>query len=188
MDVTAYLTAFGLATAAGLNAWVPLLATGLLARWTDLIDVTGAFDVLTQTPVLISLAVVAAADFAGDKIPAVDHVLHAAGTVIAPATGVVAALAATNALDVSPALVTVIGLVAAETAHGTRMAIRPFSTVGTGGLGNPVLSLIEDAGAVVLSVLAIVLPVLAAIVIVVAATASWRIIRRLRRGRSQRAA
>jgi hypothetical protein len=177
MDVTGYLMAFGLATAAGLNAWVPLLATGLLARYTDLIDVSGGFAVLTHTPVLIALTVV------GDKVPAVDHALHAAGTVIAPATGVVAGLASTTGLDVSPVLVTVIGLVAAETTHGTRMAIRPFSTVGTAGIGNPVLSLLEDVGALGLSVLAIALPVLAALVILVAAVVAWRLLRRLRRRR-----
>ena len=188
MDVTGYLMALGLATASGLNAWIPLLATGLLARWTDLIDVNGSFAVLTHTPVLIALGVVAAADVVGDKIPGVDHALHAAGTVIAPVTGVVAGLASTNALDVSPALIAVIGLVAAETTHGTRMAIRPFSTVGTGGLGNPVLSLIEDVGAIGLSLLAIVLPVLAAIVVLVAAVVAWRLIRRLRRRRSGAAA
>ena len=33
-DVLGYFTALGLATAAGLNAWIPLLATGLLARFT----------------------------------------------------------------------------------------------------------------------------------------------------------
>ena len=188
MDVTGYLMALGLATASGLNAWIPLLATGLLARWTDLIDVNGSFAVLTHTPVLMALGVVAAADVVGDKIPGVDHALHAAGTVIAPVTGVVAGLASTNALDVSPALIAVIGLVAAETTHGTRMAIRPFSTVGTGGLGNPVLSLIEDVGAIGLSLLAIVLPVLAAIVVLVAAVVAWRLIRRLRRRRADSAA
>ena len=40
MDVTGYLMALGLATASGLNAWIPLLATGLLARWTDLSETT----------------------------------------------------------------------------------------------------------------------------------------------------
>ena len=180
MDLAAYFTALALATAAGLNAWVPLLATGLLARWTDLIDVTGSFDVLTQTPVLLALGVVAAVDFVGDKIPTVDHVLHVAGTVIAPATGGLAALASTHALDVSPALIAVIGLVAAETAHGTRMAIRPFSTLGTGGLGNPVLSLLEDLGAVGLSVLAIALPVVAAVIVVLLIIVAWLTLRRIR--------
>ena len=111
-DVLGYCTALGLATAAGLNAWIPLLATGLLARFTGLIDLDDTWDVLEQTPVLIALGAVAAADFVGDKVPAVDHVLHAAGTVIAPVTGVIAALASTGTLDVSTALITVIALVA----------------------------------------------------------------------------
>src|SRR6476659_1396458 len=97
-DVLGYCTALGLATAAGLNAWIPLLATGLLARWTGLIDLDGTWDVLEQTPVLIALGAAAAADFVGDKVPAVDHALHAAGTVIAPVTGIIAALAATGTL------------------------------------------------------------------------------------------
>lgn len=179
-DITAYLTALGLATAAGLNAWVPLLATGLLARWTDLVDLEGTWASLEDTAVLLALAGVAAADFVGDKIPAVDHALHAAGTIIAPVTGVVAALASSSALDVSPALMAVIGLVAAETSHGTRMAIRPFSTVTTGGAGNPVVSLVEDVLSAGLSVIAIALPVLAALLVLAMFAVAWRVVRRLR--------
>ena len=59
-DVLGYCTALGLATAAGLNAWIPLLATGLLARYTGLIDLDDTWDVLEQTPVLIALGAVAA--------------------------------------------------------------------------------------------------------------------------------
>ena len=51
-DVTAYCTGLALATAAGLNAWVPLLAVGLLARWTSLVDLGGDWSVLAETPVL----------------------------------------------------------------------------------------------------------------------------------------
>jgi hypothetical protein len=184
-DVTAYLTALGLATAAGLNAWVPLLATGLLARWTDLLDLEGTWASLEDTAVLLALAGVAAADFVGDKIPAVDHALHAAGTIIAPVTGVVAALASSSALDVSPALMAVVGLVAAETSHGTRMAIRPFSTVTTGGAGNPVVSLVEDVLSAGLSVIAIALPVLAALLVLTMFAVAWRVVRRLRRRRAR---
>jgi hypothetical protein len=182
-DVTAYCTGLALATAAGLNAWVPLLAVGLLARWTGLVDLGGDWSVLAETPVLVALAGVAAADFAGDKVPALDHLLHLAGTVVAPVTGVLAALASASALDVSPAVLAVIGLVAAETAHGTRMAIRPFSTATTAGAGNPVLSLVEDAGAIGLSVVALVLPVLAALLALALLGAAWWTVRRLRRGR-----
>jgi len=187
MDVVGYCTALGLATAAGLNAWIPLLATGLLARYTNAIHLDGTWANLENTGVLVALAVVALIDFVGDKVPGVDHVLHAVGTVIAPVTGVAAALSSSSALDVSPALMTIIGLVAAETSHGTRMAIRPFSTVTTGGLGNPVVSLIEDVASVALSVVAIILPVLAALLVVAMFVVAWRVIRRLRRRRAQAA-
>jgi hypothetical protein len=187
-DVLGYFTALGLATAAGLNAWIPLLATGLLARFTGLIDLDDTWDVLEQTPVLIALGAVAVADFVGDKVPTVDHALHAAGTVIAPVTGVVAALASTGTLDVSTAAITVIGLVAAETAHGTRMALRPFSTVTTAGAGNPVLSLIEDGISAVLAFSAIALPLLALLLVLALFAAAWLAIRRLRARRAARSA
>ncbi len=188
MDIVGYFTALGLATAAGLNAWVPLLATGLLAKYTDVIHLDGTWDVLEQPLVLGVLALVAVADFIGDKIPAVDHALHAVGTVIAPATGVVSALAATGGVDVSSPLIVALGLVAAETAHGTRMAIRPFSTVGTAGVGNPVISLVEDVASVVLSFAAILLPVIALLMVLALFGGAWYAIRRLRRMRAARAA
>ncbi|MCU0314223.1 MAG: DUF4126 domain-containing protein, partial [Solirubrobacteraceae bacterium] len=96
-----------------------------------------------------------------------------------------AALSSSSALDVSPALMTIIGLVAAETSHGTRMAIRPFSTATTAGVGNPVLSLIEDVLSLGLSVVAIALPVLALLLVVALLVAAWRVIRRLRRIRAR---
>ena len=188
MDIVGYCTALGLATAAGLNAWIPLLATGLLARYTDVIHLDGTWANLENTAVLIALAAVAVVDFVGDKVPGVDHALHAAGTVIAPATGAVAALSSSSALDVSPVLMTIIGLVAAESSHGTRMAIRPFSTATTGGLGNPVVSLVEDVVSAGLSLVAIVLPVLAALFVLALFVLAWRVIRRGRRALAARTA
>jgi len=188
VDVAGYLTAFGLATAAGLNAWFPLLAVGLLARYTGLIDLDGQWEQLTHTTVLLGLTGVSILDFVGDKIATVDHVLHAIGTVIAPATGILSALGATESLDVSPEAVTVIGLIAAETAHGSRLALRPFVTAGTAGTGNPVVSLIEDVLSGLLSLLAILAPLIAALLIVVLAWIVWRMLRRMRRWRRRRGA
>lgn len=59
-----------------------------------MIDLTGDWDLLEQTWVLVVLAGMGVADFVADKIPAIDHVLHAGGVVIAPIAGTVAALAA----------------------------------------------------------------------------------------------
>lgn len=180
-DVLGYFTALGLATAAGLNAWIPLLAVGLLGRFTDVLELTGGWDVLTDTPVLVALAVVAALDFVGDKVPAVDHVLHLAGTVVAPAAGVVAGLAATSDLDVSTGLLVAVGILSAEGAHGARLALRPVSTATTAGLGNPVLSLGEDAASAGLSVFAILVPIVALVLVIGLFAAAWAAFRRVRR-------
>ena len=81
MDVaTAVATAFGLAGAAGLNAWLPVVAAAVLDR-TGVVDLAAPFDQLSTTPALAILGVVFIADFVGDKIPAVDSVLHAVGSV-----------------------------------------------------------------------------------------------------------
>ena len=82
------LAAFGLSGAAGLNAWLPLLASALLARL-DVVELAAPFDELSSTTGIVVLAVLTVADFVGDKIPLVDHVLHLLGTVIAPASGAI---------------------------------------------------------------------------------------------------
>ncbi len=155
-------SAFGLASAAGFNAFVPLLTVGLLARYTDLVRLAEPFDVLTQPWVLGAIAVLAAVDFIADKIPAVDSVWHGIGALIAPVAGAVLFASQQNVLtDLHPAVAAIAGLVVAGGFHGSRAAARPISTAATGGLGNPVMSLVEDVLSGLLSLLAVFLPVLA---------------------------
>src|SRR5437764_4064204 len=105
------LQALGLSTAGGLNAYVPLLVVGLLARYTDLIRLNPPYDWLTHPAVLAVLALLAALDFVADKIPAVDHALHVVGLIIHPVAGAILALAASgDAGAVHPALVAVCGI------------------------------------------------------------------------------
>ena len=61
--------------------------------------------------------------------------------------------------------------------------MRPLSTATTAGVGNPILSLIEDAGSAFLVLVAFVLPVLAfllAVGLLVALFVGWRRVRRRR--------
>jgi hypothetical protein len=53
----------------------------------------------------------------------------------------------------------------AEAVHAARSAVRPLSTVTTAGIGNPVLSLLEDLGSALLTLLAFVVPVLAVLAV-----------------------
>ena len=153
------LAAVGLSGAAGLNAWLPLFAGALLDRL-GVVDLGAPFGDLSTTPALVVLGVLLAADEVGDKIPAVDHVLHAAGTVVHPLAG--AALFAGQAGVHLPTWVSIAaGALVAGSLHAGRATIRPASTAATGGAGNPLLSLTEDAASAVLTALAFLVPLLA---------------------------
>ena len=159
--VIGLMTALGLSTAAGLNAYLPLLIVGGLDRWTDLLTLDAPYDTLAEPGVMLAIGAVALVDFVGDKIPAIDSVLHAIGLVVAPIAGGLVALAATGNEAVDPAFAVVLGVAAAGATHGARSIVRPASTAFTGGAGNPVLSLGEDAISTLLSFSAVLVPVVA---------------------------
>jgi hypothetical protein len=170
----ALATGLGLATASGLNAYLPLLTIGIFARlgW---IELASPFDLLTNVFVLLIIAALAVLDFVGDKVPAVDSALHAAGLVIAPIAGAILALAAQSEVaTINPVLVAAAGLIAAGGTHMARAAVRPVVTAATAGTGNTVVSAVEDGTAVTLSVLAIFVPVLAIILVIVLAVIAFR--------------
>jgi hypothetical protein len=176
MDV---LTGLGLSGAAGLNAWLPAFAGALLTRL-GVVELGDPFDELSRTPALIVLGVLMTADFVGDKVPAVDHVLHLVGAVVAPVSGTILF---TGETDASVLVSAVAGGSTASAIHAARAAIRPLSTASTLGFGNPVLSLLEDLGSATLVLLAFVLPVLAVlalIALVAAGVVVWRKRRRRR--------
>jgi hypothetical protein len=185
-EVTSLLSAFGLSTAAGLNAYLPLLVVGLLGRYTNLIQLGEPFSLLTNPVVLLVIAVLALLDFVGDKIPAVDHALHAAGMIVAPVAGAILFMAANSeAGTVSPLLAAICGVVLAGGTHSARATARPLATIGTAGIANPVISFFEDVTSLVLSVVAIILPVLAFLLVVLFAVLMVILFRRLRRRRAE---
>src|SRR5512132_1389231 len=133
-------TAFGLSGAAGLNAWIPLFATGLLER-TGAIDVAKPYDKLGSTVVLVVLGALLLADM----IPVVDSVLHAIGTVVHPLAGAVVFAGQAGLQDVPDVVALAAGALVAGSLHATRATARPVVTGSTAGIGNPIVSLIEDA-------------------------------------------
>jgi Domain of unknown function (DUF4126) len=181
MDVTSVFAAFGLSAAAGLNAWLPLFAGALLER-VDAVDLAAPIDELSSTSGLVVLGLLTVADFVGDKVPAVDHGLHAVGTVVAPLSGAALFAGQTGTETDIPTLVAVLaGGTTAEAVHAGRAAVRPASTAATGGLGNPILSLIEDGASGLLTVFAFVVPLLAvllAIALLAGLVLLWRRTRR----------
>lgn len=167
--INSLLTSTGLGLGAGINAYATLLVFGLLARWQPWLfhDDLAAF--FASTPVLIVVGALYLIEFVADKIPTIDHVWDLIHTFIRPAAGAVVAFAAvSNQIPRGAVIVaTILAGGAALGAHATKATVRGISTVTTGGLGNPILSLIEDVFAFAAAVAAILLPWLVVVVLVV---------------------
>jgi hypothetical protein len=185
---TAVLTGLGLATAAGLNAYVPLLVVGLLGH-VGALDLTAPYDSLSSTPALIVLGVLLAVEVLADKVAGVDTVNDVIQTAVRPAAGAVLFAGSIGLLtDLPPWVGVVAGLLTAGGVHATKAAVRPAITVSTAGVGNPLVSAVEDAVSLVVSLLAILAPILLAVVLLVTGVALWRWWRRRRRARESVAA
>ena len=176
------LTAFGLSASAGLNAYIPLLTVALTARFTNLIELTEPFDILTNGWVIGALVVLLVIEVLADKIPAVDHLNDVVGTVVRPIAGAVLfAAAAGNVLGfLDPRIAAIAGFMTAGVTHGAKATARPMVTATTAGVGNPVVSTLEDVAALLTSIVAILAPVLIgmALVLFVMLFVWWRARRR----------
>jgi hypothetical protein len=174
-SLSGIFTAFGLSSSAGLNAYLPLLIVALTARFTNLLNLPAPFDWLINPWVIGLLAVLLLIEIVADKVPVVDHANDVIQTVVRPAAGAILFAANANVItDVHPALALGAGIVLAGGVHAAKATVRPVVTASTGGLGNPVVSTIEDIVALVVSVMAILLPILTFFAIVVLAILIWR--------------
>lgn len=164
--VGSVLAAFGLSGAAGLNAWLPLVASAMLDRL-DVVELAAPFDALSTDTGLVVLGVLLALDFVGDKVPALDHALHAIGSVVHPAAGAALFVGPTGVETEIPTVVAAAaGALTAGSIHAGRATLRPAATVSTAGTGNAVLSGLEDAVSAVLTAAAFLLPALAFLFVV----------------------
>lgn len=182
LSVAGLFSAFGLSSAAGLNAYVPLLIVGVVARYTNFWQLQAPYDALASAPVLLVLTLLAVVDFIGDKVPVVDHALHAVGTIVHPVAGAIMFASHNNVLTgMHPVIAMLAGVIVAGGFHASRAAVRPIATATTAGIGNPVLSFIEDVFSALLSVLAIFAPIVAFVVFIallLVALSAWQRVRR----------
>jgi uncharacterized protein DUF4126 len=186
------LTGSGLAASAGLNAYIPLVVMGLLARYSDAIDLPSGWSWLANGWTLAILFVLLAVEVVADKIPVVDHVNDVVQTFIRPTAGGLAfgAGSASQTVTVSDPgtffgshqwVPVAAGVLIALCVHGVKAASRGVVNVTTAGFGAPVASTVEDISSVVMSVLAILLPVLVLVGLALMVWAAIWVIRRRRR-------
>jgi hypothetical protein len=169
----------GLAAAAGLRVFLPLLMLGAAARlgWVPLVE---GFDWLSSTSGLTALGVATILEVGAYYVPWIDNLLDAVAAPLAVLTGVVATAAVTT--DLPPPLRWALAIVAGGGTAGAVQAVtslaRLKSSALTAGLGNPLLATLELAGSFLTSLVAIVLPVVAIVLVI----AFFLLIRRVARG------
>ena len=161
MDV---LTGLGLAAPAGLNAPLVLLMVALADRLTGLVSLPDDYSFLSSWPAIGTLAALLAVEEVVDKIAGADHLNDAVQTLVRPAAGALVMLAVTQG-DLPPEVAAAAGLTLAGTAHASKAGLRPLVTMGTAGLGNPVVSFVEDVFAIGAVVIALLVPVLVVLVL-----------------------
>jgi uncharacterized membrane protein len=178
------LLGLGLSASTGLNTFLPLLLLSAAARFHIAgIELGSKFEWLTSDAAMITLVVACVIELVADKIPAVDHFLDSAGTVVRPLAGALASASVLTGID--PIVASVVGLiVGAPTSlglHTLKAGTRVASTATTFGCANPVISLIEDVISFCLSVIAIFLPVVVPLVLAVLVYGLYRLMVRVRR-------
>ncbi len=159
-------SAFGLAASAGLNTTLPLLIVGLLARF-GLLTLAHPFSALSSDTALAGFLVLALVELLGDKVPGVDSAVQTAQWPLAAAAGAILFASQNSVItSVSPEVTILVGLLIAGGVHAARTAARPMITGLTFGLGNPLVSAIEDLTAVVLTVVAVFSPLVGLLLVV----------------------
>lgn len=162
----AFLLGLGLAAAAGLRVFVPLLIAGLAARF-GRIELVAGLDWLGATPVLIGLGLATAIEILAYLVPWLDHALDAIAAPLAVAAGTL--LMAALLLELPPVWRWALALIAGGGAAGLvqlgTSGLRLGSTATTGGLGNPVIAAGEAGGATLLGLLAVLVPLVTGLLV-----------------------
>jgi len=170
------LTGTGLAVAAGLNAYIPLLVLGVAGRLLDFVELPAAWAWLENPWVIAALSVLLVIEIIADKVPVVDSINDWLQTIIRPAAGGIAfgtGAAAETAVVSDPEaffssnawVPVVVGILLALGTHATKMLARPALNAATAGTAAPIVSAAEDFSSVFLSVLALLIPALGIAVI-----------------------
>jgi hypothetical protein len=159
--------ALGSAWTSGINLYATVSVLGLLQKFGG-VKLPGGLDVLDNWWIIGIAGGLYLVEFFADKIPYVDSVWDVVHTFIRVPAGAVVAWAAVS--DMDPSIVipaTLIGGGLALSSHGTKATARIAANLSPEPVTNTLLSLAEDAIAIIGVLLAVFAPVLIAIVLIV---------------------
>ncbi|MEO0852978.1 MAG: DUF4126 domain-containing protein, partial [Cyanobacteria bacterium J06648_11] len=142
------LLGLSLAATAGLRAWLPLLAVGLLGR-TGAIALNSELSWLQSDTAIVAFLLATVLEIAADKIPAVDNVMDSVGLIVKPIAGTLVMSSTLSFAD--PTVAILLGAIAggttAEVVEVGKATTRFAANTLTAGMSAPVLSAAEDGTA-----------------------------------------
>jgi hypothetical protein len=181
--LSSFLAGWGGALSAGLNAYLPILLLALADRFTTTIDLGQPYDIISSPIGIIVLLILLPIELIADKIPGIDHASDLLHSAIRPAAAAFIMMALTDERGhFNAVLALLIGLVSGAFVHGLKATTRPVITVATGGVGNPLISMVEDVVVVIVAIVAIFWPLILIGLLPLAAWCIWMMYSRMRRG------
>ncbi|MCO5229263.1 MAG: DUF4126 domain-containing protein [Thermomicrobiales bacterium] len=156
---TLFLTGIGLSASAGLNAYFPLLILALADRATNVVNLPTPYNWLSSNTGLLVILILLSLELVPDKIAKIDHLSDLVHTAIRPGAAALAFMAVAHQNEhIHLVTAMLFGLVIGGAVHWLKASSRPQITESTRGLGNPIISLLEDMLSGTLALIAIFLP------------------------------
>lgn len=157
--------ALGSAWTSGINLYATVAVLGLLEKF-GAAKLPAGLAALDNWWIIGIAATLYAIEFFADKIPYLDTIWDVIHTFIRVPAGAIMAFAATSQMDESTKIIaTLLGGGLALSSHGTKAALRGAANLSPEPFSNWILSVTEDAIAIIGSLLAVFAPVLILIVI-----------------------
>jgi hypothetical protein len=166
--IVAVSLGIALSAACGFRVFVPMVVVGLAAR-AELVTLSDGFHWIGSDPAILVFGIATVLEITAYYLPWVDNLLDGIASPIAVVAGVV--VAAACFYDLPPLLKWSLAVIAGGGGAGIvqtgTVALRIGTSMGTGGVANPVVSTAEWLASLIMSILAILLPILAAVLAIV---------------------
>lgn len=166
-----------LSAAAGFRVFVPFLIMSIasLAGW---IDLSGTAEWMGSYPALISFGVATIVEIGGYYSPWIDNMLDLIATPLSIIAGTL--LTSSVIIDMNPLLSWTLAIIcgggAALNIQLLTVKARALSSFITTGIGNPVVSTIENISSTAVSFLAVFIPIIAFLALVLISILIYRLI------------
>ena len=185
--ISSIFLAFGLSAACGFRIFIPPLTYGLLYK-AGLVQLGEGWDWIGSDWFIAVLALTALIEIIGNKVPWVDNLLDTVATPTAIVAGTT--LSAASLSEIDPGLKWMLSLMSGVLVTGgfqvTTVSLRGLSSVFTGGLINPIISLIEDLISLVISISIILFPILGILIVILMALFLRKIYMRLKKKKKEK--